>query len=53
MDYNSYFTAALARLRDERRYQSLPISERIAGRPSHALWHSPHGPRNVVDLVLE
>jgi len=48
MDYNSYFTAALARLRDERRYRAFADLERIAGRFPHAVWHSPHGPRNVV-----
>ncbi len=48
MDYNSYFTDALARLRDERRYRVFADLERMAGRFPHALWHSPHGPRNVV-----
>jgi 5-aminolevulinate synthase len=48
MDYNSYFTAALARLRDERRYRVFADLERIAGRFPHAVWHSPDGPRNVV-----
>jgi 5-aminolevulinate synthase len=48
MDYNSYFTAALARLRDERRYRVFAYLERIAGRFPHAVWHSPDGPRNVV-----
>jgi 5-aminolevulinate synthase len=48
MDYSSYFTAALARLRDERRYRVFADLERIAGRFPHAVWHSPNGPRNVV-----
>jgi len=48
MDYNAYFTDALARLRDERRYRVFADLERIAGRFPHALWHSPNGPRNVV-----
>jgi 5-aminolevulinate synthase len=48
MDYESYFTAALARLRDERRYRVFADLERIAGRFPHAVWHSPEGPRNVV-----
>jgi len=48
MDYRSYFTAALARLRDERRYRVFADLERIAGRFPHAVWHSPDGRRNVV-----
>ncbi len=48
MDYNAYFTDALARLRDERRYRVFADLERMAGRFPHALWHSPQGPRNVV-----
>jgi 5-aminolevulinate synthase len=48
MDYKRYFTDALARLRDERRYRVFADLERIAGRFPHAVWHSPQGPRNVV-----
>jgi 5-aminolevulinate synthase len=48
MDYRNYFTAALARLRDERRYRVFADLERIAGRFPHAVWHSPEGPRDVV-----
>ncbi|MGB6543739.1 MAG: 5-aminolevulinate synthase, partial [Xanthobacteraceae bacterium] len=48
MDYNTYFTDALSRLRDERRYRVFADLERMAGRFPHALWHSPQGPRNVV-----
>jgi 5-aminolevulinate synthase len=48
MDYQSYFTSALARLRDERRYRVFADLERIAGRFPRAIWHSPHGPRDVV-----
>jgi 5-aminolevulinate synthase len=48
MDYQGYFTSALARLRDERRYRVFADLERIAGRFPRAVWHSPHGPRDVV-----
>ncbi|HWC92430.1 MAG TPA: 5-aminolevulinate synthase [Pseudolabrys sp.] len=48
MDYSSFFAAALARLRDERRYRVFADLERIAGRFPHALSHSPAGAREVV-----
>src|SRR5881394_1711761 len=48
MDYNKFFSAALNRLHDERRYRVFADLERIAGRFPHALWHSPKGKRNVV-----
>ena len=48
MNYNSYFTDALARLHAERRYRVFADLERIAGRFPHAVWHSPDGPKNVV-----
>src|SRR5512132_1037369 len=48
MDYSRFFTTALTRLHDERRYRVFADLERIAGRFPHALWHSPKGPRNVV-----
>src|SRR5712691_11835300 len=48
MDYGAYFSAALARLRDERRYRVFADLERIAGRFPQAIWHSPQGPRDVV-----
>ena len=48
IDYRGYFTAALQRLRAERRYRVFSDLERIAGRFPHALWHSPHGAKNVV-----
>ena len=48
MNYNAYFTDALARLRSERRYRVFADLERIAGRFPHAVWRSPNGAKNVV-----
>jgi 5-aminolevulinate synthase len=48
MDYNAFFTGALARLHSERRYRVFADLERMAGRYPHAVWHSPHGQRDVV-----
>jgi 5-aminolevulinate synthase len=48
IDYQDYFTDALAQLHAERRYRVFADLERIAGRFPHALWHSPEGPKNVV-----
>jgi 5-aminolevulinate synthase len=48
MDYNNYFSDALARLQSERRYRVFADLERIADRFPHAVWHSPQGPRDVV-----
>jgi 5-aminolevulinate synthase len=48
MDYDRFFTTALGRLHDERRYRVFVDLERIAGRFPHAHWHSPGGRRDVV-----
>ena len=48
MMYNEYFEEALGRLRDERRYRVFADLERLAGRFPRAIWHSPHGPRDVI-----
>ncbi|WP_441231307.1 5-aminolevulinate synthase [Tardiphaga sp. 215_C5_N2_1] len=48
MDYSKFFSDALNRLHDERRYRVFADLERIAGRFPHAVWHTPNGPRNVV-----
>jgi 5-aminolevulinate synthase len=48
MNYDRYFQNALDRLRDERRYRVFADLERLAGRFPRAIWHSPHGPRDVI-----
>src|SRR6201995_5329054 len=48
MSYDAYFTGALARLRQERRYRVFADLERLAGRFPRAVWHSSDGPRDVV-----
>jgi 5-aminolevulinate synthase len=48
MQYDRFFSDALTRLRDERRYRVFADLERIAGRLPHAIWHSPRGAREVV-----
>ena len=48
MTYDHFFSAALARLQEERRYRVFADLERIAGRFPHAIWRSPDGPRPVV-----
>jgi 5-aminolevulinate synthase len=48
MNYDAYFSGALARLREERRYRVFADLERLAGRFPRAIWHSPQGPRDVI-----
>ena len=48
ISYDAFFAAALARLRDERRYRVFADLERIVGRFPFAIWHSPQGPKEVV-----
>lgn len=48
MNYDAYFTDALSRLREESRYRVFADLERLAGRFPRAIWHSPHGPRDVI-----
>src|SRR5215207_10945174 len=46
-NYTSYFDAAIARLKAERRYRSFVDLERMAGSFPSAIWHSPDGPREI------
>ena len=48
MDYESFFSDALDRLHQERRYRVFADLERVVGRFPHAIWHSPYGPREIV-----
>jgi 5-aminolevulinate synthase len=48
MDYSAFFSDALGRLHDERRYRVFADLERIAGRFPYAIWHSPQGPKTIV-----
>ncbi len=48
MDYEAFFTGALAQLHNERRYRVFADLERLAGRFPHAIWHSPRGKRDVI-----
>ncbi len=48
MMYSQFFSDALNRLHDERRYRVFADLERIAGRFPYAIWHSPSGARDVV-----
>ncbi|HWW48807.1 MAG TPA: 5-aminolevulinate synthase [Xanthobacteraceae bacterium] len=48
MTYDQFFSDALDRLHEERRYRVFADLERMAGRFPHALWHSPNGTREVV-----
>ena len=48
MNYETFFAAAVDRLREEQRYRVFVDLERIAGRFPYAIWRSPSGPREVV-----
>ena len=48
MDYSAFFSTALTRLHDERRYRVFADLERIAGRFPTTIWHSPQGPREII-----
>jgi 5-aminolevulinate synthase len=48
MNYEHFFSAALDRLHQERRYRVFADLERVVGRFPYAIWHSPHGKREIV-----
>jgi 5-aminolevulinate synthase len=48
MKYDVLFDRALSRLHDERRYRVFVDLERVAGKFPRAIWHSPHGEREIV-----
>jgi len=48
MDYESFFSSALDRLHQERRYRVFADLERVVGHFPHAIWHSPRGAREIV-----
>src|ERR1700746_2975156 len=48
MTYDHFFSDALARLHEERRYRVFADLERIAGRFPHAILHSSDGARPAV-----
>ena len=47
MDYQNFFTSALATLQNERRYRVFADIERLAGRFPEAVWHGPAGERPI------
>ena len=48
MNYETFFAAAVDRLKEEQRYRVFVDLERLAGRFPYAIWHSSSGPREVV-----
>jgi 5-aminolevulinate synthase len=48
VNYDDFFSRAVARLREERRYREFANLERIAGRFPYATCHTPLGKREVV-----
>jgi 5-aminolevulinate synthase len=48
MDYESFFSSALDRLHQERRYRVFADIERVVGRFPQAIWHSPRGACEIV-----
>ena len=48
VNYEDFFSTALDRLHQERRYRVFADLERVAGRFPACVWHSPQGPRDIV-----
>ena len=48
MNYEDFFSGALNKLYQERRYRVFADLERVVGRFPYAIWHSPSGPREIV-----
>ena len=48
MNDDGFFSDAISRLWNERRYRVFADLERVAGRFPRAIWHSPQGPRDIV-----
>jgi 5-aminolevulinate synthase len=48
MNYDRFFSDAISRLWNERRYRVFADLERVAGRFPRAIWHSPQGPCDIV-----
>jgi 5-aminolevulinate synthase len=48
MNYEHFFSCALDKLHQERRYRTFADLERVVGRFPYAIWHSPSGPRDIV-----
>ena len=48
MNYEDFFSTALDRLHQERRYRVFADLERVVGRFPTMRWHSPQGPREIV-----
>jgi 5-aminolevulinate synthase len=48
MNYETFFAAAVDRLREEQRYRVFVDLQRIAGRFPYAIWRSSSAPREVV-----
>jgi len=48
INYDRFFSDAISRLWNERRYRVFADLERVAGRFPRAIWHSPQGPPDIL-----